>query len=96
MANMLDRITEGVANVTQVHSSAVALVHNIANQITSVASNSGAAEQLAAMLHEHAHHLADHVLAGTPVIAATPPVHAEPSESATSEPPLAPEPHAEG
>jgi len=79
MANNLDRLLDGVTASPTIHAGVVRLMHNIAVQADAAAGdNPGAAAALAAMLRTRAEQIASHVLANTPMIAATPPVHPVP------------------
>ncbi len=80
--NMLDRIRAGVADYATAPTSTVRLLHNIAAQIHATAGNRDAANALSDLLYREAGHLAALVLANTPVIAATPPVHPLPGHHA--------------
>jgi hypothetical protein len=78
MANQLDRLLEGVSENASVHASVARLIRNIAAE----AEHAGmgyASAALGGSLNMYADHIASHVLANTPVIAATPPVHAVPA-----------------
>jgi hypothetical protein len=80
MANQLDRLLEGVTDNATIHGSVARLMRNIAAEAeqAGTAINPAASTALGQSLLTHAEHLASHVLANTPVIAATPPVHAAP------------------
>jgi hypothetical protein len=75
MANNLDRLLQGVSENTNIRPGIVQLLHNIATQAGDGADNPAAAMALAALLRERAEHIAGHVMANTPMILATPPVH---------------------
>jgi hypothetical protein len=83
MANQLDRLLEGVSDNNSVHGSVSRLMRNIAAEAehAGAAINPAASTALGESLKTHAEHIASHVLANTPVIAATPPVHAKPAHA---------------
>jgi hypothetical protein len=86
MANQLDRLLEGVSENTTVHGSVARLMRNIAAEAgaAGTAINPAASTALGDSLKTHAESIASHVLANTPVIAATPPVHAKPAHDAST------------
>jgi len=88
MANNLDRLLEGVTENPAIHASVTRLMHNIAAQADIAGGNNPAAAlALATMLRARAEHIAASVLANTPVIAATPPVHPVPVDPDRKAPP---------
>lgn len=85
--NVLDALQDGVTELPTIHGAAVRLLHNVAAQIRAVATNPAACEQLADLVDREADRLSGHVLANTPVISATPPVHPDPDDDAEDEDP---------
>jgi hypothetical protein len=81
MANNLDRLLEGVSDNTSIPASVARLMRNIAAEAehAGTAINPAASTALGEMLKANADHIAHHVMANTPVIAATPPVHPMPA-----------------
>lgn len=73
--NSLDRIVLDVDSKTTITESAVQLLHNIASAVKAMAGNADASRQFADMLDREAPRLAARILANTPMILATPPVH---------------------
>jgi|SRR5579859_901336 len=76
MANQLDRLAEGLAQTPTLLASVERLIGNVVRELAG--SGSAQAEALAQSLGAHATTLGHLVLAGTPMIAATPPVHPDP------------------
>lgn len=76
--NSLDRLAANVGDNTSIASSLANLLGNIAGEINVSAGNEAASRSLATMIVGNADHLARLVMAGTPMILATPPVHPAP------------------
>lgn len=80
--NSLDRIVDGVTGTVTIPDSVTRLLDNVAGEIRLAAGNEQASEALAAMLNSQAGSLGLHVMAHTPMILATPPVHPAPAHGA--------------
>lgn len=76
--NQLDYVSKDVKETPTLHASAVKLLHNVSEEIHKVCGNPDATSQLGDLIKTRADYLARLMLAGTPVIEATPPVHPTP------------------
>jgi hypothetical protein len=79
--NSLDRIAANVGDKTTIAASLENLLQNIAGEINVAAGNEAASRSLATMLLSDSGYLARLVMAGTPMILATPPVHPSPGSA---------------
>lgn len=80
--NVYDKIVAGVAENSTIVASAMLLLKNIAEQIRTTAGNSDASLQLADLVSREAPRFSDHIMAGTPMILATPQYHPAPTGGA--------------
>jgi hypothetical protein len=78
--NSLDRVTAGVTEISTIPDSVSRLLDNVAGEIRLAAGNPDASNALADLLSSEAGRLGLHVMAHTPMILATPPVHPEPTD----------------
>jgi hypothetical protein len=76
--NALDRTAADVGDKRTITESIVQLLHNIASEVRGAAGNEEASRAHADMLDSNGPHLAAVVMANTPMILATPPVHPTP------------------
>src|ERR1700731_1521349 len=79
--NTLDRTVADVGDKTTIVASLMQLLHNVATEIRATAGNETAAHGLADMVDEHSEHMSKVVMANTPMILATPPVHPSPANA---------------
>jgi hypothetical protein len=72
--NQLDRLIDGVKDTSDLRAASVKMMSNLAAELSSTIGNDSAGAALHQTLLTHAAHLADCLLASTPMIVATHPI----------------------